>query len=136
LIWLLRKDKEASRATLPSLETEQLEIDWPNPALLGRAWLHRLPRIPGLALDVTADALSRVRLQRGLAMISGAHALITDRLHGHVLSTLLGIPNVLLPDAFGKNQGLYETWTYGLPGTAFAHTREEALKKIENMVGG
>jgi len=71
----------------------------------------------------------------GLRLFSQARAVVTDRLHGHVLSTLLGIPNVLLPDAYGKNRGLYESWTRSLPGCAFAETPDQALIALASLCG-
>jgi len=36
---------------------------------------------------------------------------ITNRLHGHILSILLNKPNLFLPNAYHKNESFYETWT-------------------------
>ena len=133
LFWLLRADKESAGAALQSMRPGWLRADWPQLPLLGRAWLHRISILPARVLPAIADSLAHVRMMRGLRLFCGARAVVTDRLHGHVLSTLLGIPNVLLPDAFGKNRGLYETWTHHLPGCAFADTPAQALAELENM---
>jgi len=37
--------------------------------------------------------------------------IITNRLHGHILCTLLEIPHIFLPNSYHKNEGFYETWT-------------------------
>ncbi len=133
LFWLLRGDQESAGATLQSLRSGWLRADWPRPPLLGRAWLHRIARLPAGTQFRVANSLARMRLVRGLRLFSRARAVVTDRLHGHVLSTLLGIPNVLLPDAFGKNRGLYDAWTRHLPGCAFAETPVQALAELERL---
>ncbi len=36
--------------------------------------------------------------------------IITNRLHGHILSCLLGLPNILIDNNNGKNEHFYKTW--------------------------
>jgi len=35
----------------------------------------------------------------------------TDRLHGHILRSLLGIPHRSMDNFYGNNRGFYQTWT-------------------------
>lgn len=44
---------------------------------------------------------------------------ISNRLHGHILCTLMRKPNVLLANAYHKNEAFYKTWTSEIPSTAF-----------------
>jgi pyruvyl transferase EpsO len=44
-------------------------------------------------------------------MLGAAACVVTDRLHGHILSVLLGIPHVVLDNSYGKVRSFYETWT-------------------------
>jgi pyruvyl transferase EpsO len=37
--------------------------------------------------------------------------IVTSRLHGHIFATLLGIPNVLIDNSYGKNKTYYDAWT-------------------------
>lgn len=46
------------------------------------------------------------------AQLRNARVVITDRLHVHLLCVISDIPNVLVADAFGKNQAMYCTWTH------------------------
>ena len=57
------------------------------------------------------DARSQAYLDRALYILSLGRIVITDRLHGHILSLLLGIPHVFLNNDSGKNWNFYETWT-------------------------
>lgn len=133
VFWLLRGDHESAGIAHPLAHAGRRRADWPDPYLLGRAWLHRVGRVPPGAQVRIADSLSHWRLMNGIRLFAGAGAVITDRLHGHVLCTLMGIPNVLLPEAHGKNRGLYETWTRSLPGCAFAETPAQALAELDGL---
>jgi pyruvyl transferase EpsO len=37
--------------------------------------------------------------------------IVTSRLHGHIFATLLGIPNVLIDNSYGKNKTYFDAWT-------------------------
>ncbi|KAH8584467.1 fringe-like glycosyltransferase domain and a like glycosyltransferase domain [Cryptosporidium sp. chipmunk genotype I] len=47
----------------------------------------------------------------GMAFLSRANFVITNRLHGHILLTLLGISHIVMGDSFGKLVNFRETWT-------------------------
>lgn len=47
-----------------------------------------------------------------------AHELIiTSRMHGHILSCLLNVPNKIIDNSYGKNSGYFESWTQGTAGS-------------------
>lgn len=47
-----------------------------------------------------------------------AHELvITSRMHGHILSCLLNVPNRIIDNSYGKNSGYFESWTKGTTGS-------------------
>ncbi|MCW4461909.1 polysaccharide pyruvyl transferase family protein [Sphingomonas sp. BT-65] len=71
--------------------------------------------------------LAQWRLARGLAMLSQGEAVVTDRLHAHILSLLLDIPHVLLDNSYGKVRGFAEQWTGAYAGLSHATTRREAI---------
>ncbi len=48
------------------------------------------------------NLLAERRLQRGVRQLSRARFVITDRLHVHILSTLLGLPHCFLDNHYGK----------------------------------
>ena len=59
--------------------------------------------------------------------------IVTDRLHGHILCTLLNIPHVFLPNSYHKNASFYRHWTAAVPSSVFAETVEavpEALAQL------
>ena len=100
-------------------------------------WQHRQILRGTLAMRKRAfDVTARYRLKRGIDLLSRAQLIITDRLHCHVLCVLLGIPNVLMDNAFGKNRALYEMWTRNAANAAFADTPDEAFALAQRIAAG
>lgn len=65
-------------------------------------------------------SIANQRLSLALSMLARGRLVVTDRFHGHLLACLMGIPSVLLDNSYGKNRGLYETWTHRYPIARFA----------------
>ena len=61
------------------------------------------------ALDF--DQRSRFWVDRALRIVSAGRVVVTDRLHGHILCTLAGIPHVFINNTYGKNFSYYESWS-------------------------
>jgi exopolysaccharide biosynthesis predicted pyruvyltransferase EpsI len=66
-------------------------------------------------------------------MVAEGRVLVTDRFHGHVLACLMGIPNVLLDNSYGKNRGLFETWTHRYEIARFAASPDEARELARTL---
>jgi exopolysaccharide biosynthesis predicted pyruvyltransferase EpsI len=78
--------------------------------------------------------LAEGRLDRGLRLLSSGERVITDRLHAHILSTLLDIPHVALDNSYGKVSGYINAWTNIYPNVKTATTAHEALEKVSKLV--
>jgi exopolysaccharide biosynthesis predicted pyruvyltransferase EpsI len=132
VIWLARYDHER----LPSCSPQNLRLssdwsvsDWMSDApvasfgrrdaalsrassrVIAKVTRYRLPPLANSQLVALSRYLARSRVRRALNHLSMARVVVTDRLHGHILSTLLGVPHVLLPNADGKTESFFETWT-------------------------
>ena len=59
---------------------------------------------------------------------------MTDKLHGHLLAALLGIPHVVLDNSYGKVSGTLEAWTAGLPGVHRADGPGEAMAAARDLL--
>ncbi len=81
------------------------------------------------------DRLARHRLSVGLGLLGGGRVVVTDRLHGHVLSLLLGIPHVALDNSYGKLSAFLETWTGHIPLVRRAATPAEARAEALRLLG-
>jgi pyruvyl transferase EpsO len=141
-VWLARTDAESrGRTDCQSVpQTASVErLDWlEEPAtalseqyqsLAGRLELAP-PDWPALAdaLLRTCEPLARERLERGCRILARGRVVITDRLHGHILCLLLGIPHVLLDNNYGKVGRFHRTWTRAWPLVRWAGSPAEAIE--------
>jgi pyruvyl transferase EpsO len=144
IVWLSRTDAESAGASLPAERADVRRLDWLDEVrtplqdtqdALGRRLLLGPPDWPAVltALMATYDALAEARLRRGCDLLSRGKVVITDRLHGHILCLLLGIPHVLLDNNYGKVRGFHDTWTADSPLTHWAASPAEALRLAEAL---
>lgn len=75
-----------------------------------------------------------MRIERGLKMLCQGKVVITDRLHAHILSTLLGLPQVVLDNHYGKIRGYIDAWTSDLGGLRLAGDMDEAVAQARPLV--
>lgn len=88
-----------------------------NPAKLGRMARRR----------AYLNNLASRRLDRGLRLLSRARYVITDRLHVHILCTLLEIPHCFLDNRYGKIARLSQAFSTRWSGASQAATLSEAI---------
>ncbi len=145
IVWLGRTDKELLHLPIVGEAQSLLHADWGEDSQLLRRiravvtgqsealrpWWQALygPKL------TTYDLLARVRVTHGLRILSRGRCVVTDRLHGYVLSTLLGKPTVLLDNSYGKVSSFYKTWTPDGVRTAWADSPQEALDLALSMCG-
>lgn len=79
------------------------------------------------------NAVARHRVQRGSDALSRGEVVITDRLHGHILCTLLGIPHVALDNSYRKIGNFIDSWTRDLDYVRTASTIDEAEGKAQEL---
>jgi exopolysaccharide biosynthesis predicted pyruvyltransferase EpsI len=121
---LLRTDKEkANREILPALPDRVAACDWldeaPDLRVRVRRWsaFSSMLAAPTRAFDRNYQReqfyriLAARRVARGLHILASGSRIITDRLHGHILGLLLGIPHIVLDNNYGKLRAFIETWT-------------------------
>ncbi len=146
IVWLKRTDIESTwRSSAFVNNSEVHEIDWLREAptfisrfsrfLTDQGRLHprRLQYFKSVA-SVTYDRLARERFDRGCKILSSGEIVITDRLHGYILSLLMGIPHVCLDNNYGKLKNFHETWTKNSSLTHFANEPEEALELAKRLI--
>lgn len=131
-LFLSRRDKEKSNfVEKDSLDfIHNLEVhDWPTYNYLPiKALLHyssiyinrvllKTLKLIGLHWNQRNDIYGFIQLHSRERQIRSAvnftsqyNLVITTRLHGHILACILGIPNILLDDAYGKNKNWFDTW--------------------------
>lgn len=136
----MRRDVERVERDLTPLSamTDVVQSDWhKEPRLLGR-WVSARAELAGLlARQSPADrrvarmhALAAARVARGLALLSSAKRVVTDRLHGHILCTLLDVPHVALDNDYGKVHAYVAAWDADYEGVSLASSAQEAVAKL------
>jgi pyruvyl transferase EpsO len=77
--------------------------------------LMAIPQVPGkgalMALRERAfTAMARSRVGLGFAQLDTAEVVVTDRLHGHIMASLLGKPHVVIDNFYGKIANFIKAW--------------------------
>lgn len=147
-----RHDKESLYDALPPLPFSAVTGDWLRPlpgedagALDGARHAHQVasdalleeePRSPAVlnAWRRTLDPLAAARLRRGCSFLSRGSVVLTDRLHAHLLSMLLGIPHVVLDNSYGKIRSAYDTWTKSSSLAVWAEAMPTAVAAVERLL--
>lgn len=80
------------------------------------------------------DRLAWQRTKRGCDLLSRGRIVVTDRLHAHILSTLLGIPNIVLDNSYGKLSGFIAAWTASNPLCHQATSVEQAKQIAQRLL--
>jgi exopolysaccharide biosynthesis predicted pyruvyltransferase EpsI len=139
VLWLLRADQESRRVTAqrtlgPSPVPES--VDWPPPRARLRRGLRRAvvrTLAPGAdaplrrRLVASLDAATALRRTHdGVRLLSSARVVATDRLHGTLLSLLLGIPVVAVGDRNGKVRAFHDAWLRPSSAVRWCDSVEEA----------
>ncbi len=73
-------------------------------------------------------------MHTGIYQFLQSSLVITNRLHGHLLCLLLGIPNILLPNAYYKNESFYKTWTYQIPFSRFVKEPSQVKVAVQELL--
>ena len=121
LLALRRVDEESASDDNGRWQPVDRTIDWPAVIIppLWRRIAHRLTQgggrvpspLPQRAQIAILDALAARRVAVGERMLSAAHFVQTDRLHGHLMCLLLGIPHDVIDNSTGKISAIIEAWT-------------------------
>ncbi|KAF1991896.1 hypothetical protein K402DRAFT_459126 [Aulographum hederae CBS 113979] len=61
--------------------------------------------------ESSPHARAAAKAHLGFSILGSARFIITDRLHGHVMATLMGTPHVLLDTKLEKNSKFVDAWT-------------------------
>jgi exopolysaccharide biosynthesis predicted pyruvyltransferase EpsI len=144
-VCLMRTDKETSsgRGDVAAASGLRIQVtDWidnEKSSLLQRLLNKASGLVPGLGGEIDNDydgfqARAEAQMLRGMGILGQGKTVITDRLHGHILSLLMRIPHVVLDNSYGKISGFMEQWTHADPIVQRASTFAEAQEKIERML--
>jgi len=145
VLWLRRTDLEAVTHHGAIAGTGTVVTDWldPREPMIRRVreavqpLLLRHPRKLRLLRQLTEasfDYQAGQRMDIGCRLLARARVVVTDRLHGHILSLLLGIPQVLLDNSYGKLRHFHETWTQAMPRVQWVDSPAAARDAAEQFL--
>ncbi len=77
---------------------------------------------------------AEARLRVGIDLLSRGRIVVTDRLHAHILSTLLGIPNVVFRSFDAKAAAFYETWTHAADICRLADDPSDMVQAVQAVM--
>jgi pyruvyl transferase EpsO len=78
--------------------------------------------------------LAAERLRRGSDILSSGHVVVTDRLHAHIMCTLMGIPHVVLDNSYRKIGNFRDAWETGTDLCRTASSFDEAMLLAREML--
>lgn len=120
------------------------EPPWTSRARLARqvnGWLMprckadpRWARYAWRPLGATYVPLGEGFVRRGLAIMATGRVLVTDKLHGHILALLAGIPHVVMDNSYGKVSGTYQAWTHPSTLAHWADSGAEAEGLVRKLL--
>jgi pyruvyl transferase EpsO len=139
---LMRQDKE-KQDSIKSDEFRELGdvVDWPLrndlQSVPARTALRLLEKFPnGRASMQFREQMFRRRsfalVHRGFRMLASADRVVTDRLHGHIMSSLLGKPHVVLDNIYGKIATYIAAWPHD-PYTLRAGNINEVRARLNEI---
>jgi len=146
VLWLRRTDVEAVGCAQVGSAIGTAGTDWLDsrtPALrhlrnaLNTVALRRPRRLAVLRRmsEATYDLQARQRMTFGCRLLARGRVVVTDRLHGHILCLLLGIPHVVLDNNYGKLRSFYRTWTHPAPQVRWVESAADAFTAAERLLG-
>lgn len=71
---------------------------------------------------------AHLKADEGFRFLARSEFVITDKLHGHIMSTIIGTPHVLLDSKLGKNFAYHDTWTLNCNCVRAADDWEQSLQ--------
>jgi len=122
VVWLARTDHESVADQHENMSFTTEKLDWfhgesnslyskikTSVTVRGRRFVQKLFRGSAFFRDYLwplnstfFDMLAQIRFKSGIRILSRGNIIVTDRLHGHIMSTLLGKPQVLFDNHYRK----------------------------------
>jgi exopolysaccharide biosynthesis predicted pyruvyltransferase EpsI len=141
-VFLRRLDREIAGADYEPLNVLGMRVsDWATePAM--PAYLKKKARAmtmlcgkfsPAAGALAKSNAQARWRFNRGVCMLSAREAVVTDRLHGMIMSVLLGVPVVAFDNSYKKVSGYQKMWMRDFLGVAVVETADQALARLTEV---
>lgn len=147
IVCLLRTDKEKATADFTASQGPEsiLVTDWiEEPVSRLNRFVRQMDRLHSNYPRWTTSLfrlkrpfyhwLATERMHRGELILSSGKVVVTDRLHAHILCTLLDIPHVVLDNSYRKIGNFRDVWGTGGSKCLSAENLEEAMQKVKELL--
>ena len=132
---MLRNDKESvfsgeGRKVPPDIPAEDWIGEPKLPVRLSKALGAASALIGGRRSELrlaSLDAAAHTRVRRGTRQLSRGRAIVTDRLHVHIVSLLMGRPHAVLDNSYGKVRGFMNAFSGGTDLSCLASSLDDAI---------
>ncbi|RCW76031.1 polysaccharide pyruvyl transferase family protein [Pseudorhodoferax soli] len=135
LLAMLREDKEKVASRDGTAELDCPVEDWIKEPKLPVRWAKTLGTMAAIStLDRIAmrksmfDAAAAQRFGRGTRQLARARAIVTDRLHVHIVSLLMGKPHAVLDNSYGKITRFMDAFPGGMDLTYRARSLQDGMQ--------
>lgn len=119
VLFMKRRDKELEKTySLPYIKNLETQ-DWPT---FEEDYFNYLP---------AKHKQSQFYLNEGIMFMTNYDLVISTRLHGAILATLLGIPTIVVDNSYGKNRTYYESWLNQMPQCHLASNQKQVEKLVK-----
>ena len=143
LVYLLRTDIESKgNLRAPDTGESKISLDWLAESNSDRRRARLQATLRGLLgggghfarIKARYETYAWNRFWRGVGLLSQGKVVISDRLHAHIISTLLDLPHVVLDNSYGKLSGFISAWTSDFAGLRRAATMDEAIAQARGLI--
>jgi len=138
VVFLSRDDKEGgSQGGARPYGPPRVDwVDEPDAPLVHRVaerWRRAGGTIPAALRRRLFRARAELRMRHGARMLSRGHVVVTNRLHGMILSMLMGIPHFVCDTRQGKISAFHGTWlAESMPGV-MCDSEGDALRRAADL---
>jgi exopolysaccharide biosynthesis predicted pyruvyltransferase EpsI len=93
-----------------------------------------LPTLPQRTIEADLAYINDWNVQWAVDLFGTARAMVVDRLHAHVLASLLGIPHVVLDNDHGKISTVFEAYTGEFSTAHYTTSTDEAYEILGRLM--
>jgi exopolysaccharide biosynthesis predicted pyruvyltransferase EpsI len=144
ILCIAREDQEGGQLRVAALP-EGRRVDWHLYSVVSTIareaiWLaaraeRRIPMPYGARIRLTLYNRSALLTVAAAARLVGeGQVVVSDRLHAHILCTMLGVPHVMLDSGYGKIRSFLETWPVTSELAHIASSADEAFAQARALL--
>jgi exopolysaccharide biosynthesis predicted pyruvyltransferase EpsI len=143
IVRVARRDREATGTDGFAAQPGELVTDWNTSDWMRRdlrlryRWAVKATNASKLLTSpLVFDRNARFVFGRGLGVLGRGRVVVSDRLHVHIISVILGRPHVSLDNSYGKLRAFRDTWTSTADNSYWATDPADAGEQARALLTG